>query len=136
MVTWQSYRPGFRLPGFRLPARRAGGDHAEGHQPVGHESPHPRHVTARPADHRGGVLTGGFRHRGQVLTPPRQQLIGVTFGTVQQRPLSLRLRAPGRVQVDESQLAEVSLKYEAYVEELFVSQTGQSVKRGDPLLTL
>jgi len=70
------------------------------------------------------------------VTPERQQLIGVVFAKVERRPLSLSLRAHGRVEVDETQVADVVLKYDAYVEKLFVSQTGQPVKAGQPLLAL
>jgi membrane fusion protein, copper/silver efflux system len=70
------------------------------------------------------------------MTPERQQLIGVVFAKVERRPLSLSLRASGRVQVDETQVSDVVLKYDAYVEKLFVDQTGQAVKAGQPLLTL
>lgn len=70
------------------------------------------------------------------MTPERQQLIGVVFAKVERRPLSLSLRASGRVQVDETQVADVVLKYDAYVEKLFVDQTGQSVKAGQPLLVV
>jgi Cu(I)/Ag(I) efflux system membrane fusion protein len=70
------------------------------------------------------------------MTPERQQLIGVVFAKVERRPLSLSLRAHGRVEVDETQVADVVLKYDAYVEKLFVSQTGQPVKAGQPLLAL
>ena len=38
--------------------------------------------------------------------------------------------------MDETQVSEVVLKYDAYVEKLFVDQTGQPVKKGAPLLTL
>jgi membrane fusion protein, copper/silver efflux system len=70
------------------------------------------------------------------MTPERQQLIGVVFAKVERRPLSLSLRASGRVQVDETQVSDVVLKYDAYVEKLFVDQTGQAVKAGQPLLVL
>src|SRR5207245_8492775 len=70
------------------------------------------------------------------MTPKRHQLIGVVFAKVERRPLSLSLRASGRVQVDETQVADVVLKYDAYVEKLFVDQTGQSVKAGQPLLVV
>lgn len=66
----------------------------------------------------------------------RQQLIGVTYATVEERPLALSMRAAGRVEVDERQVLDVTLKYEAYVQKLFVAETGKSVKAGDPLLTL
>src|SRR3989440_7128944 len=70
------------------------------------------------------------------MTPERQQLIGVVFAKVERRPLSLSLRASGRVQVDETQVTDVVLKYDAYVEKLFVDQTGQAVRAGQPLLVL
>jgi len=70
------------------------------------------------------------------VSPERQQLIGVVYGAVERRPLSLSLRAAGRVEVDESQVSDVVLKYDAYVEKLFVSRTGQPVKPGEPLLSL
>ena len=83
----------------------------------------------------GGVAREGGPQTLEI-TPERQQLIGVVFAKVERRPLSLSLRAHGRVEVDETQVADVVLKYDAYVEKLFVSQTGQPVKAGQPLLAL
>ncbi|HET9158748.1 MAG TPA: efflux RND transporter periplasmic adaptor subunit [Myxococcaceae bacterium] len=71
-----------------------------------------------------------------VLSPYRQQLLGVRFGTVESRELSRSLRGFGQVDVDERQLADVTLKYEAYVEALIVAETGKQVRTGDRLLTL
>jgi membrane fusion protein, copper/silver efflux system len=70
------------------------------------------------------------------LSPYRQQLLGVRFATVGQRDLSRSLRGFGRVEVDERQLADVTLKYEAYVESLAVAETGRAVRTGEALLTL
>ncbi len=72
---------------------------------------------------------------GRAIMVPlaRQQLIGVTFGTVAMRPLALTLRAAGRVEVDERNLSEVTLKYEAFVQKLLVAETGRTVRRGQPL---
>jgi Cu(I)/Ag(I) efflux system membrane fusion protein len=70
------------------------------------------------------------------LGAERQQLIGVVYAPVERRPLSLSLRAAGRVEVDETQLHDVTLKYDAYVEKLLVDQTGQQVAAGQPLLVL
>jgi Cu(I)/Ag(I) efflux system membrane fusion protein len=78
----------------------------------------------------------GTRAKGIDVSPERQQLIGVVYGKVEKRALSLTLRASGRVEVDETQVADVVLKSDAYAEKLFVSQTGQRVKAGDPLLTV
>ena len=66
----------------------------------------------------------------------RQQLIGVTFGTVERRSLALTLRAAGRVEVDERNQADVTLKYEAYVQKLYVGETGKTVRRGQRLATV
>ncbi len=75
---------------------------------------------------------------GQGLEIPleRQQLIGVTYATVDVRPLAVSMRAAGRMEVDERQVQDVTLKYEAYIQKLLVAETGKSVKAGDPLLTL
>jgi Cu(I)/Ag(I) efflux system membrane fusion protein len=74
--------------------------------------------------------------QGLDVAPERQQLIGVVFAKVERRPLSLSLRASGRVEVDETQVHDVVLKYDAYVEKLLVNQTGQRVQAGQPLLVL
>jgi Cu(I)/Ag(I) efflux system membrane fusion protein len=74
--------------------------------------------------------------KGIEVSPERQQLIGVTFEAVEERRLAITVRAPGRVAVDERKLADVTLKYEAYVERLFVGETGKAVKEGQPLLRL
>ncbi|HEY6912652.1 MAG TPA: efflux RND transporter periplasmic adaptor subunit [Myxococcales bacterium] len=92
--------------------------------------------------HRGyTVQSGGMPAREGAprtveIGPERQQLIGVVFAKVERRPLALSLRASGRVQVDETQVHDVVLKYDAYVEKLFVDQTGQHVDAGQPLLVL
>jgi Cu(I)/Ag(I) efflux system membrane fusion protein len=70
------------------------------------------------------------------VSPARQQLIGVTFGTVEQRPLAVTVRAAGRVEVDERNVGEVTLKYEAYVQKVHVGETGKAVRRGQPLVTI
>jgi Cu(I)/Ag(I) efflux system membrane fusion protein len=80
------------------------------------------------------VDEAGAASGNAILVPPgRQQLIGVTFGTVAPRPLAVSLRAAGRVEVDERNLAEVTLKYEAFVQKLLVAETGKAVRRGQPL---
>jgi len=87
-------------------------------------------------EQHGRAVREGMLAQGIEVGPERQQLIGVVYGKVERRPLSLALRASGRVEVDETQVAEVVLKSDAYAEKLFVSQTGQRVKAGDPLLTV
>jgi Cu(I)/Ag(I) efflux system membrane fusion protein len=92
--------------------------------------------TARSEVARGGDSAPGGAGTEMASPLERQQLIGVTYGTVEERPLSISTRAAGRIEVDERQLSEVTLKYEAYVRQLYVGETGQEVKQRAPLLLL
>src|SRR5260370_9800235 len=85
---------------------------------------------------RGAMPAREGTAQGIEIAPERQQLIGLVFAKVEKRPLSLSLRASGRVEGDETQVHDVVLKYDAYVEKLFVDQTRQSVRAGQPLLVL
>lgn len=87
--------------------------------------------------HRGFTVENGASGAAGIDVPlARRQLIGVTFATVAEKTLAVTLRVPGRVEVDERKLADVTLKYEAYIERLFVGETGKSVKAGEPLLVV
>lgn len=66
----------------------------------------------------------------------RQQLIGVRTATVARRPITRTIRTVGQVQYDETRLAEITLKVEAFVQDLHVNYTGQYVRRGDPLFSV
>lgn len=99
---------------------------------------HPRQqVKAKIATGRPGLsieqAEAGAAGGGIQVSLDRQQLIGVRFATVEQRPLALTLRAAGRVAVDERNVADVTLKYEAYVQKVLVGETGKTVRRGQPL---
>lgn len=71
-----------------------------------------------------------------MVTPYKQQLIGVTAGVVKERLLETILRAVGRVEYDERRIAHVNLRISGWVEDLFVDYTGQLVRKGQPLFTL
>jgi len=88
--------------------------------------------SGQPSETGHGAGTGPFVE----IPPERRQLIGLTFAPVERRPLAIELRAAGRVEVDERKLADVTLKYDAYVKELLVAETGRSVRAGEPLLRL
>jgi Cu(I)/Ag(I) efflux system membrane fusion protein len=92
-------------------------------------------VKMKVATSRPGLTVedAGSSGHAIVVSPARQQLIGVTFGAVTPRPLAITLRAAGRVEVDERNLADVTLKYEAYVQKLLVAETGKTVRSGQPL---
>jgi len=71
-----------------------------------------------------------------MVTPFKQQLIGVKTSPVEKRRLETVVRAVGRVDYDEQRVAHVNLRVSGWVDELFVDFTGQLVRKGQPLFTL
>lgn len=70
------------------------------------------------------------------LTTSQLSEFGVTFATVEVRPLQDEVRTVGIVALDETRVAQVTLKYGGFVERLHVDFTGRSVRRGEPLLDI
>jgi len=70
------------------------------------------------------------------ISPERQQLIGVKFGTVEMKPLEKVIRTVGRVDYDEKRIVTVSPKIGGWIEDLYVDFTGRFVREGEPLLTI
>jgi Cu(I)/Ag(I) efflux system membrane fusion protein len=70
------------------------------------------------------------------ISPERQQLIGVKFGTVEMKPLEKIIRTVGRIDYDEKRLVTISPKIGGWIEDLYVDFTGRFVRQGDPLLTI
>lgn len=61
------------------------------------------------------------------------QRSGVRTKIVDERTIVRPVRAVGTVSHDESRLTVVSMRSDGYIEELFVSKTGQHVRAGEPL---
>jgi len=70
------------------------------------------------------------------ISPERQQMIGVRFGTVEKKNLEKVIRTVGRIDYDEKRLVTVSPKIGGWIEDLYVNFTGKYVKKGEPLLTI
>jgi len=66
----------------------------------------------------------------------RRQLIGVTLGKVQRRALNQTIRAAAKVTYDETRLADVALKFDAWIGELNVNYVGAPVKQGEALFSV
>lgn len=66
----------------------------------------------------------------------RRQQIGARTAKVMRAPLARTIRAVGRVAYDEKQLKDVTLKLGGFITKLYVSETGQAVKKGQLLFTL
>jgi RND family efflux transporter MFP subunit len=70
------------------------------------------------------------------ITPEKQQLIGVEYGTVDYETVHSSVRAVARVALDETKISKVHSKLEGWIDQVFVDFTGQQVRLGDPLLTI
>src|SRR3990172_8516326 len=71
-----------------------------------------------------------------MVSPERQQLIGLKTGTVGYRSIERTIRTVGVVEFDERRLADVNIKIDGWIEDLLVNFTGDPVKKGQPLLTI
>ena len=113
---------------------------------------HPAVVSAKPGDcpicgmrlvmigesgkREAGSAAGVPGLAGVPITPAERQRMGLVLGTVEKRMLSRRLRTSARIVADETRLFRVTTKVEGWVEKLFVSVTGQEVRKDDPLLAI
>ncbi len=70
------------------------------------------------------------------ITPEKQQLIGVEYGTAEYENVSGAVRAVARVTLDETRIAKVNSKLEGWLEQVFVDSTGRRVTKGEPLVTI
>jgi len=70
------------------------------------------------------------------IDPTIVQDIGVRTAPVRRRELTREIRTVGVVDYDEQGLARIHLRSEGWVEHLAVAETGQAVKRGQPLLAM
>lgn len=66
----------------------------------------------------------------------RRQQIGVTTAKVEKRTISGGIETNGVVAEDEGRVHAVNAKFSGYIEKLQVDRTGQSVRRGQPLLSV
>jgi RND family efflux transporter MFP subunit len=70
------------------------------------------------------------------ISPERQQLIGVRTAHVTLQPIRRLIRTVGRVDYAEPNLAIVNLKFDGWVDRLYVDSTGRAVRKGDPLFDI
>jgi RND family efflux transporter MFP subunit len=70
------------------------------------------------------------------VSPEKQQLIGVRYGTADYTAGVHSFRAVGKVAFDETRIARVQTKIEGWIDEVYVDFVGKLIKQGQPLLTL
>ena len=70
------------------------------------------------------------------MTPSAVALANIATSTVSSGMHHPQLSLNGKVQVDETRISSISANFSGRVDQLFVSFTGQSVKKGDRLATI
>jgi Cu(I)/Ag(I) efflux system membrane fusion protein len=91
----------------------------------------------RAASNMAGMPGMNMTSGGAVtLTADQIRQFGITFGSVEVRPLTSETRTTGVVAVDETAVTQIAPKFGGFVERLYVNFTGQPVQRGDPLLDI
>jgi len=70
------------------------------------------------------------------ISPQRLQSIGVTYTPAEQRELTKTIKTVGNVEVDERSVAHIHVKFEGWVEKIFVNFIGEPVKQNQPLFSV
>jgi membrane fusion protein, copper/silver efflux system len=86
-------------------------------------------------DH-GAAAPAGATGQPVMLSADEARRIGVTFAAATRGPLAREIRTVGQVTYDETRVRAISPKVDGWVEQLYVSYTGQAVGVGDPLLSI
>jgi RND family efflux transporter MFP subunit len=96
------------------------------------------HASMNMAANAGtGVAESVGPPRGDVsIDAHRQQLIGVRLAPVTREPLTAVVRTTGTVRYDETRMADVNVKLDGWIRDLYVDYTGQLIRQGQPLFTL
>jgi RND family efflux transporter MFP subunit len=70
------------------------------------------------------------------VSPERRQLIGLQFATVEEKHVEDRIRTTALVEADEQLEGYVQTRFAGWIRDVFVNQTYQYVRRGQPLFTI
>ncbi len=70
------------------------------------------------------------------VSAAEEQRLGMRLAAVRQQAVTKVISAYARIETNEEKLTHIHTRYEGYVDKLFVSAVGQSVRRGDPLFTI
>jgi Cu(I)/Ag(I) efflux system membrane fusion protein/cobalt-zinc-cadmium efflux system membrane fusion protein len=74
--------------------------------------------------------------RGPItIDPRRQQLIGVKTVAVERQQMQPTVRTVGVVRYDETRQADVNIRVEGWIRDLYVDFTGQPIEKGQRLFT-
>src|SRR5438876_395548 len=85
---------------------------------------------------KGGGETKGAQTSEFVVPVERQQQIGVTYATVERKPLRHTIRAVGMIVPDRSRNWQFVSRVDGYVQKLNVTSAGEIVEKDAPLLSI
>ncbi|HEY0712311.1 MAG TPA: efflux RND transporter periplasmic adaptor subunit, partial [Polyangia bacterium] len=112
-------------PACKKPAGPAG--HSD------HAAPAAGAPTPAPAAHAAHLPPG---YAAVEVDQARQQLLGMKTLVVRRQPFERLIRTVGIVQTDETRTAHVHVKFDGFIEKIYVNFTGKQVKKGQPLLRI
>lgn len=90
---------------------------------------------AATAGHAHGAGAAGGTSGPVMLDSAQAARIGVSYAQAERGVIEQEIRSVGQVTYDETLVRTVSLKFDGWVERLFVDFTGREVRAGEPLLT-
>jgi membrane fusion protein, copper/silver efflux system len=94
-------------------------------------------VPIEPAQAAGPSAVGEARGTNDVqVSGEGVALAGIATEVAALAPMERRVRTVGTVLADETRVQHVHTKISGWVEKLFVSYTGQSVRKGQPILSI
>jgi membrane fusion protein, copper/silver efflux system len=97
-------------------------------------SEHAAHGGSPPAVDGGAA---GLRGYASVdVDPSRQQLLGIKTAPVERRSIDKSVRTVGIVQTDETRTSHVHVKFDGFIEQIYVNYTGRTVRKGQPLFKI
>ncbi|HIA7952723.1 efflux RND transporter periplasmic adaptor subunit [Legionella pneumophila] len=71
-----------------------------------------------------------------VIDPVRLQAIGITSELVRRQKIEKIIRTVGRVEADERRVAHIHVRFDGWIEKLFINFTGEKVTAGQALFTV
>jgi membrane fusion protein, copper/silver efflux system len=71
-----------------------------------------------------------------VVDPARQQLLGIKTAPVTRQRIDQPIRTVGIVQSDETRTTHVHVKFDGFIEQIYVNYTGRLVRKGQPLFKI
>lgn len=86
--------------------------------------------------HNHGAAAAADAAQPVMLTAEQARRIGVTYATVEHGALNPEVRTVAQVTFDETRVRSVSLKFDGWIDRLFVDFTGREVQAGEPLVSM